>query len=134
MVDLGEALRTRLLDAAAVTALVVDRITWTKRAQGDALPALVLTQVGGGPEELDLDDAADSVERRVQCSALAESHAVACALADAATLALVGDAEVSGFLFWEGSREEPVDLGGDTEQGFVHEVVRDIVLRVSRIG
>lgn len=131
--DFGEALRTRLLAVTAVSAAAGDRVFWTRRKQNSALPALVLQSSGGGSEDLDLDDEGDSAERRVQLSALAGSHAEASELVDAASLALIADFEVEEFLFWEGEREAPIDLGSDQgPDGFIHEITRDVVLRVSR--
>lgn len=131
--DLGEAMITRLLDQSSVTDIVDDRVFWTRRDQGGTLPALILQSAGGEGEDLDLEDEADSTERRIQCSALASTHEEASALADAASAALIGDYEVDDFLFWLGSREEPIDLGSDsTAGGFIHEVARDVVLRISR--
>jgi hypothetical protein len=130
--DLGEALRTRLLAATAVTDLVGTRVFWVRRSpQGSALPAVVLTAVGGGQEDYDLQDEADFVESRVQVSALASTHAAARSLLKAATDALMGEFTVAPLLFWGGDRERPVDLGSDSEQGFVHNITQDVILRHS---
>lgn len=48
--DLQDAFRSRLLASGALTALVDDRVYWSKRPQNAALPALVLTKVAAGQE------------------------------------------------------------------------------------
>lgn len=132
---LAEAVNTRLLTATAVTALVGEgdaaRIHWIRRDQGGVLPALVLTQVGGPPEEFSLEGGSDFQESRVQASCLARSYLEARTLADAFAAALMPAADVSGFLFWEvDERERPIDLGGESIAGvFIHEVTQDVVLR-----
>jgi hypothetical protein len=133
-VQLYEAVRKRLLAATAVTDLVGAgdnaRIFWNRRDQGSALPALVLTGVGGEPDDLDLQDEADTQESRIQGSCLAGSYIAARALAKAFSDALLDEAEVEGFLFWGGEAERPLDRGGDTiGNAFVHEVDQDVVLR-----
>lgn len=130
--DLGEAVTTRALAASELTGLVDDRVYFKKRTQGSGLPVLVLHLVGGPPEDLDLDDVADSVETRIQFSAIAATHAAAHAVLKAATDAFIGSFEVDQFLFWEGDRERPIDLGSDTTaEGFIHEVTQDVVVRHS---
>lgn len=134
--DLGEAVIRRLEAATAVAAIVGSgadaRIYWVKRDQGSELPALVLTSVGGEPDDLDLDGGADFQESRIQGSCLAKTHIQARALAQAFSDALIGAFEVDDFLFWEADRERPIDLGGDAIGGtFVHEVTQDVILRHS---
>jgi hypothetical protein len=134
--DLGEAVRTRALAVSGLTALVGTRVFWKLRPQsgaGAALPALVIARAGGPPEELDLDDEADSVESRIQFSGLGKTHAEATAIVETATAAFIGAFAEGDFLFWEGEREQPVDLGGDTPEGFVHEIAQDVVVRHSRV-
>jgi hypothetical protein len=135
-VELYEAVRARLLEASAVTALVGSgddaRIFWNRRDQGSGLAALVLTSAGGEPDDLDLEGIADSQESRIQGSCLAGSYIQARALAKAFSDALMDEAEVGEFLFWGGDRERPIDLGGDTVgNAYVHEVVQDVILRHS---
>lgn len=132
--ELYEAVRTRLIEASAVTALVGSgadaRIYWNRRDQGSALPALVLTAAGGEPDDLDLDGSADYQESRIQGSCLANSYIQARELAKAFSDALMPSASVSGFLFWDGDRERPIDLGSDTiGNAFVHEVAQDVILK-----
>lgn len=134
--DLGEALVTALKDASEVTDLVGAgagaRLYWTKRDQGSAVPALVLSAAGGSPDDLDLAGDTDIQESRVQLSCLAGSHAVARSLAKAASDALLALDEVGDMLFWEGEAERPIDLGSEAIGGkFIHEVVQDVILRHS---
>src|SRR5690348_6311737 len=98
--DLPAAVNSRLLAASAVTNLVGQRVYWTRRDQGGALPAVVLA-AAGGTEDYSLDDNGDIVTSRVRANCLAGSHAVAWALAEAVGDALRDEASVSGFLFWE---------------------------------
>lgn len=135
--ELAEAVMTRLRAVGAVTAIVgtgdAARIHWNVRPQGETLPALVLVQAGGEPDDLDLAGNADFQESRIQGTCLARSYMEARALAKAFSDALVSATEVSGFLFWEADRERPIDLGFDAVAGggFIHEVTQDVILRHS---
>ena len=129
--DLGEALIERLSAASAVTDIFADRIFWTYRPQGSELPALVLTQAGGPPEEEDLDGQASIVESRVQGSSFAATHIEARAGAKAFADALRGEAEIGDLLFWNADVERPRDLGDSASGRFVHQTVQDVILRHS---
>lgn len=137
--DVSEAVQQRLAAASGVTTIVgqttdgANCIFWNERDQKSPLPALVLSWVGGPGEDLDLEDEADSLESRLQCSALAQTHAEARALAKAATDALRGDADVAGVQFWSAEVERPIDLTSAGTPGgeMVHEITQDVVLRHS---
>lgn len=136
--DLGEAILSRLTNASSVTDIVGTgadaQIFWVRRDQGGQLPALVLQQVGGTPEEFSLEGNSDFQESLVQASCLAASHIAAHALAAAFVAALTPAADVSGFLFWEiDEAPRPIDRGGDViGGGFIYEVTQELVLRHSR--
>lgn len=136
--DLGEAILSRLTGAAAVTDIVGSgadaRTFWVRRDQESGLPALVLQQVGGPPEEFSLEGNSDFQESLVQASCLAGSHIEAHALAAAFVAALMPAADVSGFLFWDADdAPRPIDRGGDViGGGFIYEVTQELVLRHSR--
>lgn len=130
--DLLEAAVTMLLAQSSVTDVVGPRVHKVKRPQGGALPALVVSSAGGAGEDLDLQDEADSAETRLQFSGFGETNSDARAAVDAATALFIGAGNVGSFLFWEGEREAPIDLGDDTPQGFVHHVARDVLIRHSR--
>ena len=91
-----EALVAFLLADAALAALVVKRINWQTRPQGEALPAIVLQRVSGvrdyamaGPTGL--------VESRVQVDCWGKTHASALAVARRVRALLSGlRTEVSG--------------------------------------
>jgi hypothetical protein len=130
--DLGTAMIARAEAAIAITDIAGTRIHWVKRPQGEALPALVFSGVGG-IEDVPLTDEADYFERRVQADCLADTHAEAWALARAvrATFkdgATIGD-DPDTFDFMDCDISLPIDLGEDTPQGFVHRAGLDMVVR-----
>lgn len=126
--DLAKALIARLDAAAAVTDVAGSRTYWLVRPQNSALPAVVL-QVVGGERAQHLDGFEDMRTVRVQAACLAEKHSVSRTLAEAVTAALVPEAEVDGVLFWRASADEPRDLGNQTDTGFVHRAVVDLIIR-----
>lgn len=128
MTSLAEALRVRLLDDAAVKALVGDRVHWAKRDQGGDLPAIVLRRISGQHPD-HLDGAEDMATSRIQIDCLAERYLASEALAAAARAALQGEAQVGTMLFWRASFDGPRDLGEATETGFVHRQVLDMMCR-----
>lgn len=60
-----EQLTNHLLAQAGLTALVGDRITWSRRAQGAALPAVVLNIISRTPG-YSMEAVSGAVEQRVQ--------------------------------------------------------------------
>lgn len=133
--NLGDAITARALDTSGLTDLVDDRVFWRVRPQGSPLPALVLNFAGGPPEDLDLEDEGDTAETRIQFSGLGATHEDAHKVIDAATAAFIGSFEVEDFLFWDGERERPIDLGSDTQtDGFIHEAAQDVSVRHTRIA
>lgn len=132
--DLPEAIITKALDNTDLTDLVGQNIFWGVRTQKSALPAVVLNFAGGEPEDLDLEDEADSDETRVQFSALASTADECVRILAVATLPFISSFGVDDFQFWGGQRERPIGLGSDTTpQGFIHEVSQDVTLRHTRV-
>jgi hypothetical protein len=128
--DLAEAVLARLNEAAAVTAIVGDRITWKTRPQHKELPALVLSQAGRLRDD-SLDEDGDILTTSLDADCYALTHREAWALAKAVDEALADEADVDGFLFWNADRQGPIDLGEDAPGGFVHMAKMIIVLRHS---
>lgn len=90
------ALIAKLLANSALTALVSTRINWSRRPQGEALPAVVLHRIDGQP---DYHHAGPSglVVSRVQVDAWASSYGSAKSVARAV------EAAVTGFAFTQGA-------------------------------
>lgn len=87
MADPIEVVRAALAGAAPVTALVADRISEAPRAQGEALPAIVLTVISRvAIQHLRGDASLDEV--RIQVDSLAATKTAAAALAAAVRTAL----------------------------------------------
>lgn len=108
-----EELRARLLASSAVTAICGQRITWGRRPQGEALPAIMLTVVSA-PREYQLAGPAGLKEARVQVDCWAETYAASKSLARAVNDQLGGArfASVQGaFLDTERDRSD-LDAGG----------------------
>ena len=87
-------LRTRLLGAAAVAAIVATRVTWGDRPQGKTLPAIILLMVSAG-REYHHGGADELHETRVQVDCWATSHLQATQLG-AAVVAELETAETVG--------------------------------------
>lgn len=132
--DLQSAIISRLGGTSRTKAIVGVRVSWRKREQGSALPAVVLDTVSEArPQHLDGFDAMRTA--RVQAACLATTFGGSRALAEAVIADLVGEAVVADtggadVMFWQGSVEGPRDLGEQTEtEGFLHRAVVDLVLR-----
>lgn len=126
--DLGAAIVARLVADTTVNGLTGGRVSWVRRKQGDALPAVVLSGVGGSADDLLVEDA-DIIESLVQADCYAETHVAAWALARAVTAALKEAATVGGFEFWNSEISRPVDLGEQTDEGFVHRAMLNMTIR-----
>lgn len=111
-----EALVAKLLALTGITALVGQRITWARRAQGGALPAIVLHRIDGN-RDYHLGGASGLIASRVQVDCWAASFGAAKLAARAV------DAAVSGARFVQGSirfdailvideRDDSEDLNG----------------------
>lgn len=90
-----EALVAKLLASAGVTALVGNRINWTRRPQGNATPAVVLNMIDGSPGYT-LAGPDGLYRNRVQVDCWAKTYAQAKLTARAVDAALSGFKGVSG--------------------------------------
>lgn len=90
------ALLARLLATAGLTALVSTRINWSRRPQGESLPAVVLHRIDGSPD-YHLSGPSGLVESRVQVDCWAASYGAAKAIARQV------EAAVSGLRFTQGA-------------------------------
>lgn len=127
MADLQQALRTRLLDDAAVTALVGDRIHWAAVPQRSALPYVRLTTVSDvRPQHLTGFEG--SRLTRIQADVFAESYGAARNLSEALVAAVTDPETVGGVRFGRTGIEGPRDLGEDVPgKGFIHRLSLDLL-------
>lgn len=122
-----QALRQRLLDAPAVSAIIAARATWRVRPADGPLPALVLTTVSD-PRPQTLKEFYPRRESRVQLDCYAATQAEVSALCDAAIAALAPGGAFSGIKFGRANFDPVRDLGTETETGFVHRYSFDILI------
>lgn len=127
MADMQAALRSRLVAAGPVTALVGTRIYWTKVPQGAVLP-YVRMQTVSDERPQDLDDYDAGRETRVQVDCFASDYATARALSQAIITATNSPTTLSGVAFGRTAAEGPRDLGEDTAQGFIHQLSMDLLI------
>jgi len=119
------ALRKRLLDDAAVKAIVSTRVDWAVRPEKAPFPAIVLTLVS--------DDRSQNFEgfngfrqTRVQVDCYALEYGQAVTLREAAIAVLVPEATVSGVTFLRAFINNVLDRGDQTETGFIHRQLIDL--------
>lgn len=127
--DWEQALRQRLLDDAAIGAIVGSGVDWSKRPQDRPLPWLGLRLVSD-PRPQDLKGFVGRRQSRVQADCWAATRAEAVALREAAIACLVPAGEFHGVRFGRGFIAEPGarDLGQHTEAGFVHRDSLDFLI------
>lgn len=89
------ALIARLLGAAGVTALVGQRINWSRRVQGEALPAIVLHRIDGG-RDYHTQGPSGLIESRVQVDCWGKSYGSAKAVARQVEAAVSGARFIQG--------------------------------------
>ena len=89
------ALIAKLLASTGVTALVSSRINWSLRAQGAALPAIVLHRVDGAPD-VTHGGASGLVVSRVQVDCWGSSYGSAKAVARAVEAAITAQTFTQG--------------------------------------
>lgn len=89
------ALIAKLLASAGVTALVSTRINWTRRPQGEALPAIVLHRIDGAPD-VHHGGRSGLVQSRVQVDCWAASYGSAKAIARAVENAVTAQTFTQG--------------------------------------
>lgn len=124
-----EALATHLLAQAGLTALAGDRIAWARRAQGSALPAIVLHVISRTPQYT-MDGEANAKPQRIQVDCWGGSYGSAKAVARQATAALSGVlATVGAVAFLGGFKEGERDSfeQGDGADG-LYRVSMDFII------
>lgn len=87
--DIGTLIAARLMGWADLAALVGDRISPTRLAQGEALPAVVWSFFGGGPINASTGPTG-TVNREVRVVSIAETYAEVKQVAAAVEAALSG--------------------------------------------
>ena len=113
------ALRSRLLNDAAVAAIAGNRISWIERPQRSAYPAVVL-QIISAPRPQHMDGLTTFRRSRVQLDCFATTVKQAVELCEAVIMAIT-PADTSGSTeFLRGFINDVRDLGEETEGGFVH--------------
>lgn len=131
----GEAIIARLKVDPLNTA-VGGRIYWLRRPQGDPLPAIVLqTITEDRPQHLKGFDDMRTCRLQVGCIADGPTgYQVSRELAEMVIAQLTPATEVvdpagDDIIFWRAQPEGPVDLGEQTDTGYVHRAVVDMVMR-----
>lgn len=114
-----QATRQRLRDDAAVAALVAGRIDWGERPQGSPLPALVL-RLTSDSQPQHMKGFIGFRESRVQLLAVADDHATALAIVEAAIAALAQAGSFSGVRFGRAFFELGRDASVTTDTGTLH--------------
>lgn len=99
--DVEAALRKRLLDDAAVSAIVDDRIYWEERIQGDNYPGITL-QIFDEDRRQHLKGFDSLQPLFVQIDGWALTHATGKLIKDAAIACLVPQVTIEGFKFNRG--------------------------------
>ena len=116
-------LRTRLLNASAVAAIVGNKVHWGVRPQGEAYPSLVLTIVSD-PRPQDYKGNIAHRSTRVQADCYGTTRAQAVSLREAVIAAIVPTATVGGVTFRRAFVNNVVNRDGYTDTGLVF---RDMV-------
>ena len=89
------ALIAKLLATVGITGITGTRSNWSRRPQGEALPAIVLHRIDGAPD-YHLQAPSGLVESRVQMDCWGDDYVAAKDLARAVETALSGQAFVQG--------------------------------------
>jgi hypothetical protein len=128
--DWQGALRARLIAAAPVTALVVQRVYWVDRPQASDLPAITLQTISEErPQHMKGFDGLDV--SRVQLDCWATSYSQAQALKEAALAATVGEHTGNGVRFERAFIDSIRDLGERVETQFIHRASIDLIIHHS---
>jgi Protein of unknown function (DUF3168) len=113
------ALRSRLLAAGPLIALVGKRIDWKLRPQGSALPAIVLTLVSD-PRPRMMKGPIDYRSSRVWIDCVADTRAKCTQMSDAVLAVIEPNGLFSGVRFGPPTDVSVMDKGEKTETGFTH--------------
>lgn len=124
--DWQGALRARLIAAAPVTALVVQRIYWVDRPQTSGLPAITLqTITEDRPQHMKGFDGLDRSLVQIDC--WASTHIQSTQLAEAVIAALSPEGTGNGVHFERAFVDSIRDLGERVETQFIHRASLDII-------
>lgn len=129
MADFWGALRTRILAAPTVSAIVATRVYWNMAPQGAVRPYVVLTTISD-PRPGHLQGYDGSRVTRVQCDCFGAKHIEATGLAEAILAACAGNPGVTGGVrFGRIKAEGPRDLSQDIEGiGTIHRASLDLLV------
>jgi hypothetical protein len=127
MADFATALRSRLINDAAVTAVVGSKVHWGIVPQGTALPYIRLQTISD-PRPAHLQGYESARVTRVQCDCFAASYGAARGLAEKVIAAVAVPATVGSIQFGFVKSEGPRDLGEDTPNGFIHRASLDLLV------
>lgn len=122
-----EALRMRGVAAPAVSALIADRLDWDMRADGAALPAVVLRLVSDTRSQ-NLKGFVPRWESRVSVDCIAASGTEADAVREALIAAFTPAGVADGITFGRGLIELVRDRADASESGFLHQHSFDLVV------
>lgn len=121
------ALRRRLLDDAAVAALVGNRVDWTQRPQGSAYPAVVLKLVAD-PRPQHMGGFNGFRSSRVEANVFGRTRPEVVELREAIVAAITPSATRDGVRFDRAIIENIIDRGGDSDTGFIHRDLIDVTI------
>lgn len=113
------ALRSRLLNDAAVAAIVGNRVSWIERPQRTGFPAIVL-QIVSAPRPQHMGGLQSARQSRVQIDCFATTAKQAAELSEAVISAIIPVNTAYGTEFFRGFVNDVRDLGEETDGGFVH--------------
>lgn len=114
-----DALRSRLLEDAAVKAMVGTRIDWGVRPDGGAYPCLVLKIMPSGRPQTYKGFVAHR-QTRVQIDVLSDDRLQVIALREAVIAAIVPAGSFHGTKFQRAFIDSVQDLGAQTGTDYVH--------------
>lgn len=125
--DLGGGMITRLkgnTDAG-------DAVFWGVRPQDSPDDCIVLRSQGGTSDDTldEEDDDQTFVEATIEVSSYSRSHKTARRIDRQAKALLKHEATVEDLNFWPADAGEPINLGEDDSEGFLHRIARDFVIR-----
>lgn len=111
-------LRSRLLSASPVSAIVGTRVSWGVRPQGEAYPSIVLSLIADGRPQ-HMAGNIDMRETRVQIDCYGTTRAQVAALREAVISAIVPAATVSGVYFQRAFINTVRTMDAHTDTGIV---------------
>lgn len=111
-------LRSRLLNASPVSAIVGTRVSWGIRPQGEAYPSIVLSLIADGRPQ-HMAGIIDMRETRVQIDCYGMTRAQVATLREAVISAIVPAATVSGVYFQRAFINTVRTMDAHTDTGIV---------------